>query len=296
VSNSSDKDVDAAYWFDHARNAAQNPEGWRYAAEMLKVGADKLLDAHMEARAKVQDAFLRSGGEVSELLADMDGGPFLTPIYLMLSGLAIENLAKGIAVARNPQHGEPNAKGEVVAWGHLSRDLLTGLRIKVDADDGALVDRLSLFVEWAGRYPVARSVARMSFQQQLHFTYPVDRDAIDALFQRLDEELGAALPLHLERRERELLKRGVEAYSRLEVLPTEESDGVAYFVDEGEAPQGWVATNCVACRKQINLGARTPAALCGCGDFHYAWIWWDGALQRTLPGNDVLPASQIPRA
>jgi hypothetical protein len=129
-----------------------------------------------------------------------------------------------------------------------------------------------------------------------HFTYSVDRDAIDAFFQRLDDELVAALPLHLERRERELRERGVEFYARLGVLPTEESEGVLYFVDEDAAAQGWVATHCGACRKQINLGARTPAALCECGDFHYAWIWWDGSLRRALPGNDVLSASQIPSA
>src|SRR3954454_1459408 len=99
-------DPDEAYWFDHARNAAQNPEGWRYAAEMLKVGADKLLEAHVAETERMQKTFLGSGSRFPELLADLQVGPFLTPIYLMLSGLAIENLVKGIAVARNPQHGE----------------------------------------------------------------------------------------------------------------------------------------------------------------------------------------------
>jgi hypothetical protein len=290
-------DPDAAYWFDFARDAAQNPEGWRYAAGMLKVGADKLLDAHIEETRRIHDAYEQAGQagrrDLSEIYAELEVGPFLTPIYLMLSGLAIENLAKGIAVARNPQHGEPNDKGIVVKWGHLNSGLLTGFGIKLDANERVLVDRLATFVDWAGRYPVAREVEKMVRHFQLMFS--AERDAIDALFKRLDEELVAVLPLHRERRERKLLERGVEFYVKLGLLPTEEIDGVVYFVDvDGEAAPLWVATYCGACSTQINLGERTPAALCRCGDFHYSWIWWDGSLGRAIPGNDVLPRSEIP--
>ena len=49
--------------------------------------------------------------DLAETLADVQTAPFLWPVYLQLAGLALENLAKGIAVARDPSLVAPDSKG-----------------------------------------------------------------------------------------------------------------------------------------------------------------------------------------
>ena len=292
---SASDDRDADYWLDTARRTAKNPGGWLYVAEMLKDGADKLLDAHLRATEEWQQAFAESHpDELASTLAELQLGPFLTPIYLMLCGLSLENLGKGIAIARDPALVEPDASGKVVSWGHLSRALLTNHAIGFDEQEGELIDRLAMFVQWAGRYPVPRFARELSSRRI--FELPGDRDAIDALYQRLHAELVAAAPLHGERLEQERVERGVTYHATLSRLPTIDRDGVVYHLGENESSEVGLATYCGTCHTQLNLAPRTPAAICGCGDFHYSWEWYDGSVGRVLPGNDVLHRSEIPTA
>jgi hypothetical protein len=96
-------DRDAHYWLEQGEATAQNPGGWLYTADALKRAAEVLLAASDADRLKLIEAFSKGTfPSAAEELAEAAGAPFLSPIYLQLSGLAIENLAKGIAVAKDP--------------------------------------------------------------------------------------------------------------------------------------------------------------------------------------------------
>jgi hypothetical protein len=74
-------------------------------------------------------------------------------VYMLLAGLAIENLAKALVAGRS----SPATVGDALAPDLKSHDLVdllhrTGLTLS--ADETYLAERLQSFVEWAGRYPI----------------------------------------------------------------------------------------------------------------------------------------------
>jgi hypothetical protein len=74
---------------------------------------------------------------------------------MMLLGLALENLAKGLIVAANPSALQIRGGAVRYPWGqkHLSVDLLRQAGYVPSADEAALVEILVEFVRWAGRFP-----------------------------------------------------------------------------------------------------------------------------------------------
>jgi len=121
--------------------AAAEPLTWRLTAESLAQAARVLLpsiEEHMRATL---------AGE------PLSGEPPLTGVYMLLIGLAVENLVKGLLVAR---HDGPTSDGKLAKdlKSHQLLDLLKRARIRLDDDQSYLVQRLEAFVVWAGRYPV----------------------------------------------------------------------------------------------------------------------------------------------
>jgi hypothetical protein len=204
-------DRDSRYWLEQGEATARNPGGWLYTADALKRSADILLAASDEDRRKLVDLFSKGDGpSLADELAEVAGAPFLAPVYLQLAGLAIENLAKGIAVARDPTVVAVDERGRLVTWGHISVRLFEDLGISLNDAEAAQVERLSVFVEWVGRYPVPRFARQLSGSR----TFDRDQAAIEALFDRLRSELVAAAPAHQERLERNRQQQGRE-HSRL---------------------------------------------------------------------------------
>jgi hypothetical protein len=186
-------DRETRYWLEQAQATAQNPGGWLHTADALKRSADVLLATSDEDRRELVEAF--SKGEwpsIADELADVAGAPFLWPVYLQLAGLAIENLAKGISIARDPTITEPDKGDRLFKWGHISAKLFDQLEIPLDEKERALVDGLSVYVEWAGRYPVPRFALKLAGRRTFERTG--DAPSINALFERLRSELLAIAP------------------------------------------------------------------------------------------------------
>ncbi len=77
--------------------------------------------------------------------------PSLNPTGLMLAGLMIENLAKAALVSR----GSPlDKKGAISLKSHKLLDLVEGLGVKLSEEEALLLERLTEFITWAGKYPV----------------------------------------------------------------------------------------------------------------------------------------------
>jgi hypothetical protein len=104
--------------------------------------------------------------------------------YMLLAGLSLESLTKGIFIGRHPEVVGPDSLDlNSVVKGNGGHDLPSLLR-QVDTpsqDELELAARLSKFVKWAGRYPIslkAKDSVYPSFGTS-------DFDAIEGLFQRL---------------------------------------------------------------------------------------------------------------
>jgi hypothetical protein len=86
----------------------------------------------------------------------------LKPIYLMLIGLAIENLAKGVLISRS-------AAEYVGQEGHLRKpikthklvDLAQLCNLPLSSDQENMLKKLTSYIEWAGRYPVPETLSGM---------------------------------------------------------------------------------------------------------------------------------------
>jgi hypothetical protein len=121
---------------------AELPLTWRLMAESLLRAARALVP------------LIEADWRASQ---DPDQEEFEHPVaevYMLLAGLAIENLAKAMLVEGSPT---PVTKKGVLVRRLLSHDLVklfdqTGLTFTADEID--LAERLQVFVQWAGRYPL----------------------------------------------------------------------------------------------------------------------------------------------
>jgi hypothetical protein len=121
----------------------------------------------------------------------------------MLAGLAIENMVKGILVARNPELVQPDRQHpeRLFKWGasgHELARLLGKANFKLSASETELVERLNIFVTWGGRYPVALDALDMQPrpQQSGELSDPTeirrtDPPLVNKLYERLHDELNA---------------------------------------------------------------------------------------------------------
>jgi hypothetical protein len=89
---------------------------------------------------------LDGGGELQD---DVELGLRLRGPFAMLAGLAIENMLKGAI-----QEITPRAARRIEKTHNLVK-LAEKLDLTLSSEEHELLERLTMFVEWAGRYPVA---------------------------------------------------------------------------------------------------------------------------------------------
>ena len=119
--------------------AAEEPLAWQASADSLMRAARALVPS------------IEADGRAASDPAATTFEPPVTPVYMLLVGLAVENLAKAVHVART----QSAVGGDRLAKDLKTRSLLDLLRrVGLELDDEAyLVERLEVFVTWAGRYP-----------------------------------------------------------------------------------------------------------------------------------------------
>jgi hypothetical protein len=151
----------------------QSPHKWLSSASQLKRAADlvaaelrKILSVYPGGQASYHDLVLFNS-------------------YMLLAGLSIENLTKGILIGRHPEainSDRFDLKAMVSSQGgHDLVHLAKSVNIPYDATELSLLTRLAKFVVWAGRYPIhlkAKESVSPSFATS-------DLDGIDKLFDRL---------------------------------------------------------------------------------------------------------------
>ena len=161
---------------------------WLLAAQRLKRSGDLVFDAYADDLEK-----LVKGVSHDELqnLHNLE----IVGCAMLLYGLSIENVAKGLIAKANPP---AVVNGKLRKWsgsGHNQKELLKEAGVTLSPQEEDLVTRLTAFVEWAGRYPIPKDVENMCVPQRnidpstpwvpLPFSTN-EREVYDKLFARLE--------------------------------------------------------------------------------------------------------------
>ena len=236
---------------------------------------------------------------------------------MMLLALSLENLAKGLMVARNPQlppfGATPGPTLENVYKSHLSVNLLTkkfgsgtdiGAGVSLTPDERGQVERLRRFLLWGGRYPVPTSA------MQMHHVLPDgppllvstdDLAVIDSLLDRVRAELDTeALQWSVARNAAALADEArlwAETLAALAGFAQQVNDGVTVYVDASamEEPRHLIVC-CGGCRKSFEVSPRFPGAICPCGNFSYLETHWDPTIKDDRTSTRTLSAQTRPTA
>jgi len=164
-------------WKDYTK-----PYFWFIKAEALYEAANAFHDKYWPKE--------RSARDTDAAYSDLYRGP----VYMLLAGLALETLIKGIIVGRNPA---------VVGPQRLSRKLTHHNLIKLYQEAGLieskyqneLLLRLQNYVENFGRYPVTRSKNDMKIMSNTRFSGQTDPDRVDRLWKFLVPEIKAYIDI-----------------------------------------------------------------------------------------------------
>lgn len=132
------------------KSIAYFPDAWRLTAIGLQRSADIIWENWYLLFSKI-------GGQPAKLpqnaIVDL---AYTIGSFLLLSGLALENLLKGILIARNKAKFKEVIRWNIHKGGHDLMDLCGMADIELTDREKKIIDALTEAVLWAGRYPVPK--------------------------------------------------------------------------------------------------------------------------------------------
>ncbi|HEY3157944.1 MAG TPA: hypothetical protein VGJ78_03205 [Vicinamibacterales bacterium] len=163
---------------DQFEKLAATNSKWRAVAGHLFAAAEKLWP-------EIEAAFVIHADDPDDATA-AEGLRLRGPCYLLI-GLAFENLAKAVVVARKNRQNQPITNGEVLYFGskHDVLRFVSDAGVPLQDLDVELLTQLGRFVEWQGRYPVPRRGRRLGHNT---VTGTSDMRRFKNLFARLESE------------------------------------------------------------------------------------------------------------
>ena len=90
----------------------------------------------------------------------------LLPVYMMLMAFALENLAKGILIAREPDRVKEAILKRWEGDGHDLNELAEAAKLSLSSDEKRLLLNLSIHAVWMGRYPFRSDLRSVYHGQQ----------------------------------------------------------------------------------------------------------------------------------
>lgn len=156
-------------WLQRVRYTAADPSSWLTHAHTLRQAAEDLWiagNAHSrEPGSELGSTVLVSWTSPGFVRPDTGGST--CEVCFMVFGFALENLAKGIIVCRDPTLV---SKDRLRRWHGNAHDLsaLFGrAAISVSEEEGQLLARTTRITEWKGRYPVAMNFDEIGAQDRI---------------------------------------------------------------------------------------------------------------------------------
>ena len=148
-----------------------SPSAWKRKATRLKYAADRLFDLYDEATTRFLQRFSKEAEEgIGPVAAwhsatEAELGREVTDIsliteYCLLMGYALENLLKGVLMAKHPEYFKPDSKIKNIC-SHKLVSLYKRCSLHVTADEEELLKKLTDHIEWVGKYPVPLEMAGM---------------------------------------------------------------------------------------------------------------------------------------
>jgi hypothetical protein len=291
------------FWVQSGAKTARNIVAWLASARRLKRAADVL-------RAQWKTDLL-------EFYRHTPSGKFPESVggsMMLLAAFAVENLVKGLLIARDPNAvaaltDNPERLVHGASARHLSVHLCAETGVSLSEQEEDAVRRLEIHLLWAGRYPVPKDARKLgerhrTAEPQLESAASfseIELDVIDHLFARLAEDLEReAIRLGAQERqgaEEAAIQRRVELLRRLDGVKPRIEGGARVF-DLGDDPRDEPAAgvSCAGgCRASFRLTPRTQAAICGCGTLYWAELFYDASLRREqlgVVGHPATPCAQ----
>jgi hypothetical protein len=175
----------------YARQAAQ-PLAWCFSALDLKQSADVILHSILPSL----ESACPDDAEKERLVNTTN----LLGTYYLLAALALENLLKGILVAKSPE------KVTKLGWrgpGHDLLQLCKDAKVKLSAKQERVIERLTAYLKWAGRYPIfsnEKDLFPTAGAEETPLTMgPIENEAIDKMFADFEKCLFAQVRKHAHR-------------------------------------------------------------------------------------------------
>jgi hypothetical protein len=189
-------------WVKAITAGAKNPNNWHARARGLKRSADALF----EKWRAIQPALFVAGTQMSLLMGDrgdkreaaiadwselLDESLSYGAPAMMLVGFAVECYLKGILVLRDPSVVKPPPY--LFEWDHRLPTLAKQAKIDVNEQEAELLERLTTFTTWGGRYPAPRKPRDAKGPDEtglgpVHWSTD-DLPIVDLLVRRLHETL-----------------------------------------------------------------------------------------------------------
>ena len=171
--------------FEIYKQVAHSKDWWLLSSDRLKRAADCLKTHYKNSAARVN-----KGEPITNVAAELE----LILQYGMLIGYSFENLLKGRLVEFDPSkiHVSRSGTGFELKWGshgHDLWDLANELRIYCQLDlsdkDEELLNYLTLFMLWKGRYPIPKSERYLAGRAGVTEIGADDFNLIDELYFRI---------------------------------------------------------------------------------------------------------------
>lgn len=184
------------------------PGSWQAVSSNLKRAADKLYELYYEARTRWVERSARELQEKRETdqptsrtlegqeLQDLHDMGLIIP-YFLLVGYAIENLLKAILMVQHPEYFDPQGKLDDIKT-HKLTDLCRRCGFALQESETRLLQLLSDYIDWRGKYPIPLEGAKMWPRRQADGTWdgggisPRGREVqqeVDALYVRIWNEV-----------------------------------------------------------------------------------------------------------
>lgn len=274
------QDWDPMSWAESIAAGARNPNNWLAVADRCR-RAFSVLETVWRAEMVEISRSIRRGYIVG--MRDPEANRSVGPPAVMLCGFAIENLLKGILIARSPARVQPNAlkPDRMFNWsggGHDLSSLAKEAEVIVSAREAETLGVLADFSIWAGRYPVAQRAPNMRPTEgrpygRGSFTSD-DIEDFKSLFGRCREMLvHEAMEWQTARDSEQTVEshdRRDELLSRLSKPDRSEMEGIWMFREPNETNDDErCLVVCGGCGAEMSLCARLPAVICRCNVLHH---------------------------